>query len=217
MNDPAPASLGLRAHSGWAAMVAIAGPATGPYLVSRRRIGLVATGSQETSQPYHAAVRLELEEAREFIRVYADRARAMAIESLSAVIADLRREGCEVAGCGVLLSSGRPTNDLARTLASHALIHTAEGHLFRNALVEAAEHCGLAVTAVRQRELFSAAETALGIDAGGLRSRIADMGRSAGPPWREDEKYSALVAWIALAAGVSDYGRSVQHGRHKDE
>ncbi len=199
MSDLAPAAFGLRAHSGWAAMVAIAGTRSDPFLVARRRIGLVEAGHRETTQPYHAAAKLDLKEAAEYVRVYAERALAMAMESLRAAINNLRGEGYRVGVCGVLMSSGRPTGDLAPTLRSHALIHTAEGHLFRNAIAQAAAGCELAVTAVKERELFARAESTLGIPAGGVAARLVEMGRAAGPPWRQDEKYSALAAWLALA------------------
>ncbi len=200
MTDPAPAALGMRAHSGWTAMVAIAGPANRPCLLDRRHVGLVEAGNQQTAQPYHAAAKLELRKAEEFVRAYEERARAMAMESVSERIADLGRRGYRVVACGVLLSSGRPTGDLAQTLASHTLIHTAEGHLFRNSLVWAGQHCGLTVTEVKERDLLTTAESKLGIPVGVFQAQLAEMGRVAGPPWRQDEKCSALVAWVALAA-----------------
>jgi hypothetical protein len=200
MSDPAPAAFGLRVHSGWAALVAVAGSASAPFLVDRRRIGLVEPGRLETTQPYHAAAELDLREAAAFVQVYAERARCMAIECLRGAIGGLKQEGYRAVGCGLLLSSGRPTGPLAQTLASHALIHTAEGYLFRNALAQAGECCGLPVTSVKERELFAAAEATLGIPASALGARLADMGRDAGPPWRQDQKYSALVGWLALVA-----------------
>ena len=32
-----------------------------------------------------------------------------------------------------------------------------------------------------------------------LQQRIGELGRSLGPPWRQDEKLASLAAWIALA------------------
>lgn len=209
MSEPA-AAIGLRAHSGWAAMVMIAGRAGAPFLVDRRRIGLVEAGHQETSQPYHAAARLDLNEAAEFVRVHAERACAMGMEALRAAIKDLRREGYRVAGCGVLLSSGRPTGDLAATLASHALIHTAEGHLFRNALAQAGERCGLAVRAIREHDLFAAAESELGMPEAEVQTRLVEIGRAAGPPWRQDQKYCALAAWLALRGQTGPRSRKLE-------
>lgn len=36
----APAALGLRAHSGWAALVAVGGTARAPHVIGRRRIDM---------------------------------------------------------------------------------------------------------------------------------------------------------------------------------
>jgi hypothetical protein len=40
------------------------------------------------------------------------------------------------------------------------------------------------------------------------------MGRAAGPPWRQDEKGSALVAWMALAAAANDGTPAARGRRH---
>jgi hypothetical protein len=65
--------------------------------------------------------------------------RAMALETLEALVKTLRSQGHEVAGCGVLFGSGKMLPPLEGILASHALIHTAEGQMFRNVLVWAAQ------------------------------------------------------------------------------
>jgi hypothetical protein len=116
------------------------------------------------------------------------------------VIDELRERGHEVVGCGILLSSGRAATTLAATLASHALIHTAEGELFRDALTHASEHCELRVTGVRERELFARGAAELRVPVDELRRQVTEMGRPIGPPWRQDQKHAALVAWLALAA-----------------
>ena len=72
-----------------------------------------------------------------------DDAQRLARQGLRAVIDDLRASGHDVIGCGIVLASGRPATTLAATLASHALIHTAEGELFREVLVQAGERHGL--------------------------------------------------------------------------
>ncbi len=194
------AALGFRAHSGWAAVVAVAGPLRSPAVVDRRRIELADTGIRGSVQPYHTVEEWELKEAEKFLKRCADRTRNLAQSALRAVLEELRKKGHDVVGCGLLLSSARPLPDLAATLASHALIHTAEGEFYRDALVRAGEHFGLPVTGVRERELFARGATELGVAAGELERRVGEMGRAIGPPWRQDEKYAALAAWLALAA-----------------
>ncbi len=191
------AALGFRAHSGWAALVVMAGLPRSPAVVDRRRIELVEPGMPK--QPYHAAEGLEGKEAEELVRRCAEGARLLARQAIRAVIDALRERGHEVVGCGLLLASGRPRTTLAATLASHALIHTAEGELFREALTHASGHYHLPVTGVRERELYARGAAELCVPVEELERRVTELGRAIGPPWRQDEKYAALVAWLALA------------------
>jgi len=193
------AALGFRAHSGWAALVAIAGPSRSPGIVERGRIELVDPRDPHAKQPYHAAAELELKEAEKLIRQYAGKTKLLARQSLRKVIADLRKKGYEVSGCGVLQGSGRALPALAKVLASHPLLHTAEGILFRDVLTQASEHYKIPVTAVRERELFVQSTAELGISADELQRHLAEIGKPLGPPWGQDEKYAALVGWLALA------------------
>ncbi len=199
-NKAARAAVGFRAHSGWAALVALAGPARSPAVVARRRIELIDPAIPGSKQPYHAVEGQELERAEAHIHRCTDTARQLGRDALRAVIADLRRSAHEVVGCGNLLASGRPLPGLAATLASHALIHTAEGVLFRDALSHAGARCKLPVTEVRERELFDRAAAELGLPVAQLRRRLNELGKSLGPPWTQDQKLAALVAWLALAA-----------------
>lgn len=194
------AALGFRAHSGWAALVAVAGSPRAPSVVARRRIELVEPRTPGGRQPYHAAERLELKKAAELVRRCTSDARRLARQGLRAVMDELREKDHEVVGCGILLGSGRPATTLAATLASHALIHTAEGELFRDVLAHASERCGLAILGVRERELFTRAAAELRVPVEELQRRVAEMGRAIGPPWTQDEKHAALVGWLALAA-----------------
>lgn len=90
--------------------------------------------------------------------------------------------------------SGRQPGTLASTLASHAMIHTAEGEFFRNAIARASDQIGLPVTRVKERELWELAEAAVAVPAERLQNHLASIGKTAGPPWRQDEKLAAMVA-----------------------
>lgn len=192
------AALGFRAHSGWAAMVVVAGLPRSPAVIDRRRIELTKSGIPR--QPYHAAEGMELKAAEKFLRRCTNTAKLLARQAVRAAIDDLRKKGYAVAGSGILLASGRPTTTLAATLASHALIHTAEGELFREALIHASEHFDLPVTKVKERELYDQGATELGIPVEKLRARLNELGKPLGPPWRQDEKLAALAGWLRLAA-----------------
>lgn len=182
-----PAAIGLRAHSGWAAAVALAGTAGAPVVVMRRRIDMRERGASGPSQPYHAAVGLEIEEAERLIADCAARAARLATAGLQVMVDDLRQLGHRTVGCGLLLASGRTLPPLAKILASHPLLHTAEGELFRDALRAAGRECGLPATTVQERLL-----------ADELKQKMAALGKAIGPPWRQDEKFAAAAAWLAL-------------------
>jgi hypothetical protein len=194
------ATIGFRAHSGWAAFVVLCADARSPNVIDRRRIELIDQEVPSAKQPYHAAKKLELPEAHNLVNRCVERTQLLATQALRALVKNLLEQGHEVVGCGIVLASGRPLPALAATLASHALIHTAEGELFRNAIVHAGESCGLPITGVKERDLFIRASAQLRIPEDKLRLRLVDMGRSIGAPWGQDQKYAALVAWLALAA-----------------
>lgn len=180
-------ALGLRAHSGWAALVAVAGTIDAPRVMERRRMVIADAEMPGSRQPYHAAAGLPLAQAEALVRSAVESSRALAVEALSATVQRLRSRGHEVAGCGVLLGSGKALPGLEKVLASHALIHTAEGATFRDVLVWAAKECRLPVTGVREKEL----------DAASLQ-RIGPLGKLIGPPWTQDQKYATLAALLAL-------------------
>ena len=192
-----PAAIGFRAHSGWAAAVAVVHAADeAPSVIARRRIDLLEHG--RTAQPYHAAARLNIHEAEELVRNCATRAATLASIGLRGIIDDLRQLGHSAAGCALLLASGRPLPELAKILASHALIHTAEGELFRDGLRAATRECGLRLIEIKERDLLTRAGADLHLSVARIEKELAAMGKAIGPPWRQDEKLAALVAWLAL-------------------
>ena len=208
------AALGFRAHSGWAAYVAVSGPANSPAIIARGRIELADPRIPPPFQPYHKAAEMPLKKAEEFIRRTTEQTGNYAHEGIEKIVADFRDRGCKVAACGILLGSGRPLvaaasrregrevnsplPSLAHIVGAHPLIHTAEGQLFRQAIVHGAERSSLRVVGIVERELFARAQSALGHSRKELDRRISDFGRALGPPWQQDQKFAALAAWLAL-------------------
>jgi hypothetical protein len=131
----------------------------------------------------------------------------MATAAMQDVLVELGGKDFAVAGSCVLLSSGRPIGNLATTLASHALIHTAEGEFFRNALKKACAFCGLPVIGVKERELLNKGMATLGISTDDLEQQVVKLGKSIGAPWGKDEKLCAMAAWIALVEKASNSSR----------
>jgi hypothetical protein len=167
-------------------------------VIKRQRIETADPAIRGSKQPFHAAESLEIAKAQALIDTCTESTRQLAREALKTAIGELRGKGFEVIGCGVILGSGRSLPGLKAILASHALLHTAEGEFYRQALVEAGEHCGLRVVGVKEREVYGLGAAQLRLSVDELQGRIADLGRGIGPPWTQDQKYAAVVAWLAM-------------------
>jgi hypothetical protein len=190
------AALGFRAHSGWAALIALAEPVAAPLVIRRCRIELTDRGIVGSMQPYHTAGLMPLNDAETYLRSCSNATAAMAREAVRDALAEL--SDYQVAGACVLLASGRPLPGLAGILSSHALIHTAEGEFYRAALREACECCGLPETGIKERDLAPEAAQAFGRSTEDLQSMVVGFGKVVGAPWRQDEKLCALAAWLVL-------------------
>jgi hypothetical protein len=202
------AAIGFRAHSGWTALVALSVFKGAPCVLARRRINLVETFTYRFRQPYHTAKGLPLDQARAFIAGVQTQARSLAHRAIRELQENLHAQGYRLTRCGLVLASGRPLPELSDILASHALIHTADGELFRAALLHACARCGLLSKTAKERELSNEASRVLHLTSSILTRRIADLGRPLGAPWSQDEKLASLIAWLALASKPSHLRRS---------
>ncbi len=172
-------------------------------VLSRARVHLVETFTYEFRQPYHTAEKMLLGQARDFIERVRDEARRLAHRAIHGLQSDLQKQGMALKGCGLVLSSGRPLPDLEKILASHALIHTADGELFREAIVHAGALCGLRTEGIKERELLDQAGRILRVQPAALMRRVTELGRPLGSPWSQDEKFATLAAWLALTAPLT--------------
>jgi hypothetical protein len=194
-------ALGWKAHSGWAALVALGAGAGGIEVVDRRRVELVEVGDERwAGAPYHAAEDLEPDAARDLVRRGIESARRMAIRELRAAVKRAETAEREVVACAVLVGSGMPEWTVDEILAVHFRMHKAEGELFRDALARAAKACEVKLVAIPQKRLMEHAETALRAPAMTLLKRVATIGQSIGAPWGKDQKEAALAAMVALDA-----------------
>jgi hypothetical protein len=193
------AALGFRMHSGWGVLVAVSGDANSVEVIDRRRIVITDPGMPGTNQPYHHAARLASQEAESHISNCADVSERLSVAAIKQVVRELNRRQYRIVGSAVLLASGRPLPSLAKILASHPLIHTAEGEFFRNSIRSACGRLKISVEAIRERELEERAQAAFGNLASRVERKIASQGSSIGPPWTKDHKAAALAALIELS------------------
>lgn len=193
------AALGFRVHSGWAAAIVLCGPLDAPVVVDRRKIQLVKIFSYTFRQPYHTAEKMPRQDAGKFIRSVQSEAKRLALSALRSLQKDLAEGDFKIIRGALLLASGPELPALEQILASHALIHTADGELFRHSLRAACARLHLPVLGIREKELFAAASKVFGTQPAAIKRRIAALGKSLGPPWSQDEKFAALGAWLSLS------------------
>jgi len=198
-------AFGLKARCGWAVLVVV-GVAGGEHrIVDRRRIELVeGQEAQQAKQPYHAAAGLDASDARDLVKRATEAARRVAVRQIRAVVKRSRDSGHDVAACAVLVPEPMPDWSTGQILAVHFRMHKAEGALFPDALVRAAELCGLAVTAIPQKQLAQHAVNLLATELDGLTLKVATLGKSVGPPWGSDQKNAALAVLMVLQARCQD-------------
>lgn len=193
------AAIGIRAHSGWAAVVAVAPDANSIEVIDRRRISVIETKGPRANQPYHYAKMIPFAEAQEHLDHCEETAVRLAADGLAKLTDMLCGARYRVIGCSILQTSTRTLPELPQILASHAMIHTAEGLFFRGVFARACEQTKLPVTKISERELFDLASRKLRISPAKLTAKLTALGRNLGPPWTQDQKFAALAAWLLLA------------------
>ena len=193
------AALGFAPHSGWAAVVGLGGDEAHRRVLIRERVELTDPRDHGSRQPYHALRDLPIDQAEKRLASYEATAELMAHAAIERIAGQLFQGDHRVIGVGILESAGRKGSSLASTLASHPLIHTADGDHFRNAIAAAAARLRVAASRVRARDLEAEAASAVGTSIRTLHHALKNLGRDVGPPWGADQKSAALLAWLVLA------------------
>jgi hypothetical protein len=194
-------ALGARTHSGWAAYVVLSGETSAPRILFRGVMQLCDPKIQGSKQPFHHAEPMPFKEAEAFIQKCKKSSQSLADQALDEIAA---AHGV-LKGCCILTASGRPLPDLRAILASHALIHSAEGEFYREVIRNAAQQKGVATEMIRERDMQTLAERLPGTETS-RRETLTAFGKQMGSPWRQDEKLAAMAAWFVLAMRQSRIG-----------
>jgi len=156
---PRPVALGMKSHIGWTAVVALAGPVASAEVVAKRRIQMATTF--DVGAVYHKSQELSVAEAEALIRASEAMFERTAREALIDLAAELRAAGCEPVASAVASGNGRTLPPLASILKSHALVHAAEGDLYRRVLLRASEACRIPALPIPETEIEARAAAAL--------------------------------------------------------
>ena len=201
------AALGFKLHTGWAALVAVAGDPEKIQVLLRQRIELLPPDSSIPRFVYHAASEMPLTEATKLVKLGAKAAQEAARLAVKDAMEELSSRGVRVDVCGVLSGSTVVPNDLAAILRSHPMIHSAEGVLFQNAIVSACEGRELPVVLSREREVWVRAAATWDIAEPALRGWVAQVSRAAvdrGPQERNRGGIDCPEVTSGRADGMTD-------------
>jgi hypothetical protein len=193
------ASIGLRAKTGRAIAVVLTGPLSSPRVIKRFEFSVVDPGTPGTFQPYHEVLDLPWELAQAGAQKLARKIERVATKALRNLVSDLESEGFKVCGVGI---AGAGERNLEKIGSTHIRAHAAEGVLFRQVLEAAAEANELPNQRFDERSLDHTAESELKLPIAKLKTKLAELGRAAGSPWRADEKAATTAAWLVLARSV---------------
>lgn len=189
-------AIGFKAHSGWAAAVAVALQDEHPHLVDRRRLSLVDSHDAAwAKQPYHAAEGMTPSRAEALVQRGIAAAREASAACVNHWVQELREAGHDIAGGTVLTGPPMPAWTTTQILTMHIRMHQAEGKLFPDALAAAVAACGLPLGLIPERALDQLEPSACP-----WADDIATLGRWAGPPWGADQKHATMAALVIFGA-----------------
>jgi hypothetical protein len=193
------AALGFQTHSGWACAILAVGKRGAIEIVHRCRIELCDSEIDGAKQPFHTAEPMLIADAQSHIARCKKATDKRAREAITSLRQISEGHGMSLSGICVIAASSRALPDLRAILASHALIHAAEGEFYRNALLDAAD--ALAIPAERLNGKGAAARiaTLLTCSETALAQKLGAIGKRAGRPWTQDEKFATMAAWLMLA------------------
>jgi hypothetical protein len=161
----------------------------------RRRIELIAADLPR--QAYHAVADLPPDEAEALVAAVdlsiAERS-DQALQAIGDAVGDHALVAVGVVG------SSREIPGVATVLASHALMHAAEGEQYRRGMAAAAAELGLRALRTDPRQLVAEVADTLGWSPERLADECAQVRATLGPPWQKDHKDAAAAALVALHA-----------------
>jgi hypothetical protein len=181
-------------------MVALTGSRAAPDVVDRRRIELIDATDEASRFVYHQASELPLPAATQLVETSIRTALDTTLVALRSALVNLNERGFVIHRAGMVGLAPTNLGALAGILASHAAIHTAEGELYRTAIVAACEMLGIAVDRMAANSLRDDAPRAIGLTVAVMDDHMALVKRRLGPPWGQDQKAAMTAAWTALAA-----------------
>jgi hypothetical protein len=199
-------ALGLRAFRGGSVVVAVAVDRRAPRVVLSTFLATADEGDRLSLEPYHVAAELVrgsrgrgLAQAAAAVAEGRKRQDELAANGLADIRRELERAQCKPVVAALLVNRAGWVDDLLRySLFAPGHPPVAEGLAVRDALRFALDKCGVEVVEMDEKSLHEVASSKLHLSPVDIDVQLNGLGKTAGRPWRKEQKLACLSAWIAL-------------------
>jgi hypothetical protein len=189
------AAIGFRAKTGKAIAIALAGDRKAPEFIGRWNVLLHDPEVPATGQPHHEVMELPWPEAQRAVRPLERSIEKITTAVLKELTGELKEQRCKLF---CVAAVGSPDRNLEKIGNLHIRAHAAEGILFRRVIETAAENRQLNCQSFSDRDILQKAAEGLDLPEEKVTDTLAALGKTAGRPWRRDERIAAVAAWLAL-------------------
>lgn len=196
-----PSILAVSEHTGWAYVVCVSARDRRPFVVTRRRIALIARGLP--TQPYeHETRAMRPDEADALVARVRDSVARTTELAMGRLVDELSRNHPATTVTIRKPPFEQLPENVAAVHASYQLLCSADGLLYHLAIRSAAMRLGLEVQLCRRGDETGLAAAALGVSPDAVEAFVNGPGRPSGPPWTVDHRRGYAAAIGALAPRV---------------
>lgn len=205
------AALGLRASRGGSVVVAVAVDRSTPRVVLSTFLATADEGDRLSLEPYHVAAELArgprdrgLAQAAAAVAEGRKRQDELAAHGLANISRELEHAEYKPVVAALLVNRAGWVDDLLQySLFAPGHPPVAEGLAVRDALRFALDKCGVELVELDEKSLHEVALMKLRLSPVDIDVQLKALGKTAGRPWRKEQKLACLSAWVALRRSVN--------------
>jgi len=201
-----PIGLGFRVIRGGSVVVGVSAGDREPRVVLSTLLATAAEGDRLSLEPYYVASQMTRgadggasAEAEAAVAEGHKRQERLAAKGLDDIVRKLRDGGCEPVVAALLVNrAGWIPDLLAFSLAWPEHPPVAEGLALREVLRFAIGRVGIEVAELDEKSLLGLAAKTLDMSPAEIDACLKALGVTVGRPWRKEQKFACLSAWVAV-------------------
>ena len=217
-NDRPPIGLGFRVVRGGSVVVGVCAGDPEPRIVLSTFLPTAAEDDRLSIEPYHVASEMvrgadgrASAEAATAVAEGRKRQEQLAAKSLGNIVHKLQDGRCEPVVAALLVNrAGWIPDLLTYSLAGPEHPPVAEGLAVREALRFAIDRVGIELAELDEKSLPDIATKTLNMAPAEIDARLKALGVTVGKPWRKEQKFACLSAWVTVNRWLSESTRTGQ-------